>query len=142
ANVMLGPFGETLIVDWGLAKVAGHVGTAPASQEALLHPSLGGGDLATEMGTLLGTPAYMSPEQAAGQLDLLGPASDVYSLGATLSCLLTGQAPFAGANMVEILSKVQRGDFLRPSQVAPLVPRALEALCRKLMAHGLRDRCR
>src|SRR5262249_1328593 len=95
ANVMLGKFGETLVVDWGLAKVVGRPEGEVAGEEVTLRPSSGDG-VATVAGTAVGTPAYMSPEQAAGRLDLLGPASDVYSLGATLYHLLTGQTPFRG----------------------------------------------
>src|SRR5262249_2284290 len=96
-NIMLGRYGETLVVDWGLAKPIGSV-RAPSVSEGLeeptLRPSSGSGMAVTQMGSAIGTPAYMSPEQAAGQLDKLGPASDIYSLGATLYALLTGQAPF------------------------------------------------
>jgi serine/threonine protein kinase len=75
----------------------------------------------------------MSPEQAAGDLDRLGPRSDVYSLGATLYCLLTGKAPFAG-DVGEVLRKVQRGDFPPPRQLDPSIDKALEAVCLKAMA--------
>ena len=92
SNVMLGPYGETLVVDWGLAKVVGRPDAT--STELTLRPPSGSDVLATRAGVAIGTPSYMSPEQARGDLDRLGPASDVYSLGATLYHLLTGQAPF------------------------------------------------
>ena len=81
----------------------------------------------------VGTPQFMSPEQAAGRLDLLGPPSDVYSLGATLYCLLTGKTPFEGSNVMAILVRVQSGDFPPPRQVKGDVPAALEAVCLKAM---------
>ncbi len=76
----------------------------------------------------------MSPEQAAGRLDELGPASDVYSLGAMLYNLLTGGVPFDGSDLGEILGKVRAGDFPAPRQVNRSVPPALEAVCMKAMA--------
>ena len=71
-------------------------------------------------GSALGTPAYMSPEQAGGDLDRLGPRSDVYSLGATLYCLLVGRPPLAGDDVGEILRRVQRGEFPRPRHLDPI----------------------
>src|SRR5262249_53390320 len=94
-NVMLGKYRETLVVDWGLAKVvardvpAGGDGTG----EATLRPSSGSGMAETLYGSAVGTPAYMSPEQAVGRLDQLGPATDGYGVGATLYTGRTGRAP-------------------------------------------------
>ncbi len=142
ANIMLGKYGATLVVDWGLAKLLGKEEAVTPSAEAPLRPSpkLSGNSAETLSGSALGTPQYMSPEQAEGRLDLLGPASDIYSLGATLYCLLTGQAPFEDADLGTILQKVQRGDFPRPRQLKRLVPPALEAICLKAMALQPRDR--
>ncbi len=133
-NVMLGPYGETLVVDWGLAKVVGRPESASASTEGTLRPTSVSGSAETQAGRALGTPAYMPPEQAEGRLEELGPASDVYSLGATLYCLLTGQAPFQGKDVGEVLRRVQRGEFPPPRQVKREVPPALEAVCLKAMA--------
>jgi serine/threonine-protein kinase len=82
----------------------------------------------------------MSPEQARGELDRLGPRSDVYSLGATLYCLLTGRPTFEGDDLGELLRKVQQGDFPPPRQLDPSLDRALEAVCLKAMATRAEDR--
>ena len=94
----------------------------------------------TQPGSAIGTPAYMSPEQAAGKLEELGPASDVYSLGATLYHVLCGRPPFEKEEHSEILAKVQRGDFPKPRSVVHEVPAALEAICLKAMALKPADR--
>ena len=132
-NIMLGKYGETLVVDWGLAK---SVGTKEASStEVTLRPvsSLSSSEM-TCQGKAVGTPAYMSAEQAAGRLDEIGPLSDVYSLGATLYHVLTGHPPVEGSGVVEVLERVQNWDFPRPRERDPKIPRALESICLKAMA--------
>ena len=87
-------------------------------------------------GAAFGTPAFMSPEQAEGQLDRLSPASDIYSLGAVLYTLLCGRPPFESAwcEVTSLLAQVKKGEFLPPRQVNPRVARPLEAICLKAMA--------
>jgi eukaryotic-like serine/threonine-protein kinase len=131
SNVIVGKHGETLLVDWGLAKATGR--SDPAAGERTLLPSSGSGSAETLPGAALGTPAYMSPEQAAGDLDSLGPPSDVYGLGATLYCLLTGKPPFAG-EVADVLRAVQKGDFRLPRTFDPTIDRGLEMVCLKAMA--------
>ncbi len=137
-NIIVGKYGETLVVDWGLAKALGH-GDA-ASGERTLIPASASGSAETLPGSAIGTPAYMSPEQARGDLDQLGPQSDVYSLGATLYCLLTGKPPFEGDDLGVVLQQVQKGACPRPRQVDPAIDPALEAVCLKAMAVGAADR--
>jgi tetratricopeptide (TPR) repeat protein/tRNA A-37 threonylcarbamoyl transferase component Bud32 len=139
-NIMLGKYGETLVVDWGLAKPIDEPVPGAAPQEEPLVLSPGNGAVETLAGAALGTPAYMSPEQAAGELERLGPASDVYSLGATLYALLTGHAPIQGQSARSILDRVRRGEFLPPSRICPGTDRALEAICLKAMASCPEDR--
>jgi eukaryotic-like serine/threonine-protein kinase len=136
ANVMLGKYGETLVVDWGLAKAVGRneVAAKVHPGELTLRPSAGGSGPQTLPGSALGTPAYMSPEQASGDLDLIGPASDVFSLGATLYTILTGRPPVEGKDVDLLLWAVRRGDFAPPSSIRPGVDRLLEAVCLKAMA--------
>jgi serine/threonine protein kinase len=137
-NVIVGKYGETLVVDWGLAKPTGR--SDPEIGEQTLMPSSSSGSMETLPGSALGTPAYMSPEQAAGELDRLGPASDVYCLGATLYCLLTGKAPFEGNDVGELLRAVQKGEFLPPRRLDSRIDKALEAVCNKAMALKPQDR--
>jgi serine/threonine protein kinase/tetratricopeptide (TPR) repeat protein len=139
ANIIVGKHGETLVVDWGLAKPTGRALPGTDSGERLLMPSSASGSSDTLLGSALGTPAYMSPEQADGQLERLGPPSDVYSLGATLYCLLTGKPPFGG-EALDVIRAVQRGEFPPPRQLNPSIDLALEAICLKAMAHRPEDR--
>jgi serine/threonine-protein kinase len=140
-NILLAKYGETLVVDWGLAKAAGRADQiAESADEAPLELQSGVGSTPTRFGTVVGTPAFMSPEQAEGRLDLLGPASDIYSLGATLYFLLAGQCPFTSPRLDMVLDHVKRGDFPRPREVKSDVPRALEAICLKAMALKQTDR--
>jgi tetratricopeptide (TPR) repeat protein/tRNA A-37 threonylcarbamoyl transferase component Bud32 len=133
-NIMLGPFGETLVVDWGLAKVVGRPEGPAGSAEGTLRPPSAGDSAPTEMGRAVGTPAYMSPEQAAGKTDELGPATDIYSLGATLYALLTNGPPVPGTDNGEVMRKVQQGDWKAPRAVNRAIPPALDAICCKAMA--------
>jgi serine/threonine-protein kinase len=143
SNIMLGKYGETLVVDWGLAKALGSDRPKDESAtppETTLVPHLSDGSAETQLGSALGTPAYMSPEQAAGRVDLLGPASDIYSLGATLYTLLTGHAPIEEREVASVLRRVQQGDWLLPRQVKRDVHPALDAICRKAMSLRTEDR--
>jgi serine/threonine protein kinase len=137
-NIMLGKFGETLVVDWGLAKVAGTKDGAVGDQS--IGVSSESHATPTMHGQAIGTPAYMSPEQATGKLDELGPATDVYSLGATLYALLTGRAPIEAANLPETLRKAERGEWTPLRQVNSSIPGPLAAICAKAMALKPSDR--
>jgi eukaryotic-like serine/threonine-protein kinase len=151
-NIMLGKYGETLVVDWGLAKAGAEdtqAATGDLDQETPLVPSSGDYGAATQMGRVLGTPQFMSPEQAAGRLDELGPTTDVYSLGATLYQVLTGVAPIGATTtgsesdrlpVPEILKRVQSGQFPLPRSVNPDGPAGLEAICLKAMSRNPKDR--
>ena len=130
---MLGKHGETLVVDWGLAKIKGQA--EPISEgESLVKLSSGSKPGETIPGSAIGTPAYMSPEQAEGRLDQLGPATDIYGLGATLFTLLTGEKPIQANNVLDMLQKTAKGEVRLARSVNPHVPKPLEAICRKSMA--------
>ncbi len=144
ANVMVGPFGETYVMDWGLARAGDFAGEAD-----LRLPEERGADspappeeraerlLLTMEGDVLGTPAYMAPEQARGQLEI-GPRSDVYSAGAILHHLLAGEAPYEGgrsdSSPREILARVLAGPPAPLARLAPRAPAELVAICEKAMA--------
>lgn len=164
ANIMLGAYGQTLVVDWGLAKCLVPAGgansgasdaatssginagestdaaamnapatNAPAPDETWRAPS---SDIdQTRHGTALGTPRFMSPEQATGEMDAIGFATDVYGLGATLYFLLTGQAPHNqnDSNVAELLKTIASGELVEPRTIRPEIPRALEAIALKAM---------
>jgi serine/threonine protein kinase len=139
-NVMLGKFGETLVLDWGLARVFTRSPAERATGEDSLVPAKERPPEMTQIGQIVGTPDYMSPEQAAGRIDALGPASDIYSLGATLYVLLTGQPSIREPNLQLLLAKVQAGEILPPRKVKRTVSPGLEAICRKAMALRPEDR--
>ncbi len=141
SNVMLGKYGETYVVDWGMARVQHAYERIPESrsESPLLTAELSGSS-DTQMGSAMGTPAFMSPEQAAGALDRIGVRSDVYSLGASLYTLLCNRPPFEKDDLLTILRKVQEGEFEQPRLRMPRLPKKLEAICLKAMALEPADR--
>jgi serine/threonine-protein kinase len=140
ANIMLGKYGETLVVDWGLAKTFERDDKARLQGEASLQPGLDGGGSETQTGTMLGTPGYSGPEQAAGQWTVVGPASDIFSLGATLYNLLTNALPYSGESAAEIVALAILGEIIPPRQRKSDCPRALEAICLKAMTTKREER--
>src|SRR5262249_29516287 len=104
-NVMVGAFGEVQVMDWGLAKERG----APAENRRAA--SSAGASGQTAAGTVLGTPSYMSPEAARGEVDRVDERADVFGLGAILCVLLTGRPPFAGVDRTRIWSASASGDL-------------------------------
>jgi WD40 repeat protein/predicted Ser/Thr protein kinase len=87
----------------------------------------------TQAGEVLGTPSYMPPEQAQGHMERIGPLSDVYSLGATLYCLLTGRPPFQAASALDTMKHVLEREPVSPRQINPAVDRDLETICLKCL---------
>ncbi len=132
ANVMVGEFGEVLVMDWGLARVTGR-GEEPVETDRSSDPQAP--DRTTD-GNVPGTPFYMSPEQASGVVEL-GPASDVYALGGLLYEMLALVRPVEGTNLFEVLGRIRSGRIDPPparSRAPWSIPRELEAAVSKAMA--------
>lgn len=136
-NIMVGEFGETLVLDWGLAKMMNARSKERINRLEGQHSLAPGADVdltRTIDGAMVGTPSYMSPEQSLGWHDSLSAASDVYSLGATLYNLLTGHRVVEGLSLQETLIRTQRGEFRAPIDVNGRIHPALNAICLRALA--------
>jgi len=142
ANIMVGDFGEVLVMDWGIARI---LGRDEIADEEIVQSSRQDTDspgLDTRAGTTMGSPSYMPPEQAAGEIDKIDHRSDIYSLGAILYNILTLKRPVEGRTAEAIMNKVVRGNLHPPEQRAPErgIPRELSAVAMKCLAKYRRDR--
>ncbi len=145
-NIMVGPFGEALVMDWGVAKAVSEAGAyarrvhdaarTPPSPDAVP------GSRGTLPGAVIGTPAWMSPEQARGETDRLDARTDVHALGAILHYLIAGRPPFEGDSPRETLRRVIEQGPPRLRQHAPSAPRPIESICMTAMAREPEDRYR
>lgn len=150
ANVMIGRFGETIVVDWGLAKRVdddSHPRDDSDIESDLDQATRWMGDSneeddspRTSTGSVIGTPAYMPPEQALGDIDAMTTASDIYSLGVMLYEILVGHHPHQGRNVELVLQRVRTGEWTSAKQTRAEVPRALSAICDAAMAFDPNDR--
>jgi len=138
-NVLLGDFGEVVVLDWGLAKLVDRPDLQPPTPLLIDEVTEEDIDLTIE-GQMIGTPAYMAPEQDAGFLTLIDRRTDVYGLGAILYEILTGHRPFTGADTREVLRKVREEDPVPPHQYWPDVPPALETACLRALGKTEADR--
>ena len=162
ANIMVGAYGEVYVMDWGLARVVGREDSALESSAASETPSASEAPgmlstilrderarspvspLVTLQGDVLGTPAYMPPEQAGGALSGLTPRADVYAIGAMLYHLLAHEPPYypagRGTTQVEALRALRQGPPRRLDEARPGVAGELVAICEKAMAFDEADR--
>ena len=151
-NIMVGQFGEVYVMDWGLAKAQAEEDSADQDRSdstseietVRTKARSNSSALQTVDGTVLGTPYYMSPEQAAGSLDRLGMHSDVYSIGAMLYEILTGFPPFGDSvkqTPVEVIERLCASDPT-PISASRGVPRSLISICKHAMAREIENRYR
>jgi tetratricopeptide (TPR) repeat protein/tRNA A-37 threonylcarbamoyl transferase component Bud32 len=137
ANIMIGKYGETLVLDWGLATSFERTSTFVRANEPSIRPRSAD---SSQSGNRGGTIGYISPEQLASTGCVM-PTSDVYSLGATLYEVLCGRAPFNSDNP-DVVEQIRRGEYRRPREVSRHVPRRLEAIAMKAMSLAPADRYR
>ncbi|QEG40541.1 serine/threonine-protein kinase [Roseimaritima ulvae] len=140
ANVMIGDFGETVVLDWGLAQSADAALPCPAAAPVPRGTASTAATASDSTGTIEGTPAYMSPEQAAGDLQNIRPASDIYALGVMLYAIVAGRHPYQGLTVDQILEQVRSARYPDILTLQPLTPPALAAIIRKAMAAAPLDR--
>jgi serine/threonine protein kinase len=132
-NVMIGEFGETVVLDWGLAKVKGQKDHGARNLEKRIHLLKDMEASKTMSGRVIGTPAYMPPEQALGDIENIDERSDLYSLGAVLYEILTGVRPFKGGSAYEVLGKVMKEKPADIRVLEPAAPIELAAIAEKAM---------
>jgi serine/threonine protein kinase len=140
AIISVGQFGETLVGDWHLARLIGGSRldeTTTSSQIRRGFERVAGENRPPD---IVGTPGYMSPERAQGRFESIGPASDVFLLGATLYHILTGKPPYTGTRVMDVIASAHRCEFRPPRKVSRMVPPALEAICLKAMAREPNER--
>jgi serine/threonine protein kinase len=136
-NVMIGEFGETVVLDWGMAKLCDETG----ERSNVSAPRLELGDLnLTLEGSLCGTPLYMSPEQLSGRIAEVDQRSDVWSLGVVLYTVLSGRSPFSGKTLPEIISLVSAGKYLPLRAIDARIPPELAAVVERALRTNKLDR--
>jgi serine/threonine protein kinase len=138
ANIMIGDFGEVLVMDWGLAKVKSNVPEVTPHGSGVALTAQTTDTTQTLQGSIIGTPAYMSPEQAKGEINSIDERSDVYSLGAILYEILTLKPPIDGRDIRSLLNAAAAGNITIPEIRAPerkdTMPRELAAISMKALA--------
>ena len=145
-NVVVGDFGEVIVLDWGLAKHLDEPSMESNVDPVLCETLIVSEEDQTTAGTLqgekLGTPAYMAPEQALGRIDQINKRTDIYGLSAILYQILTGEPPFSGTSIVDVLNQVIHDPPTPPSESFPDIPHELEQVCLQGLSKNREDRQR
>jgi tetratricopeptide (TPR) repeat protein len=143
-NVVLGDYGEVMLLDWGIAKLVNQPSSGDSGASGTETPVTldddGTGHDATVDGQVIGTPSYMAPEQAEGRINAIDSRTDVYGLGAILYEILAGRPPYEGTSTKDVLRKVREETPVPPREVEPRTPKGLEAIVLKAMAKRPEDR--
>jgi tetratricopeptide (TPR) repeat protein/tRNA A-37 threonylcarbamoyl transferase component Bud32 len=139
-NVMVGEYGETLLLDWGLAKIMGQPEPDIGELPKYVHLTCSTESTQTQAGSIKGTPGYMAPEAAEGKPEWVDQASDIYLLGATLYHILAGRSPRGGNNLITILGEARTTPPPPVRSVNRTIPKVLNAICMKAMAFRKEDR--
>lgn len=140
-NIMVGPFGETFLVDWGIAKAPNLPEIKDPDSVDMTNSIDSGVKIdATLVGSVIGTPSYMPPEQAAGKIDEVDERSDIYSLGAVLYRMLTGTRPFASNNVYKTINETIKGKLKHVTELNPEVPPEIAEVAMKALSREKEDR--
>lgn len=149
-NIMVGAFGEVYLMDWGISKLLGRTSGTPTSIDGELHEPvrirrqgpLSGGPADDEKGQIIGTFFYMSPEQANAEIEKIDERTDIFLLGGVLYELLTGQPPYVGSTVVDVVRQAQKANIPAPELVAPErnIPTPLSRIAMKALQKDLGER--
>jgi CRP-like cAMP-binding protein len=150
-NIMVGAFGEVYLMDWGISKLLHRTSGMPSSVDGEIYepvrvkrvagqPSGASGD--EEKGQIIGTFFYMSPEQANAEVEKIDERTDVFLLGGVMYELLTGQPPYMGSTVVDVVRQAQKANIPAPNLVAPErnIPDALSRICMKALHKDMNER--
>jgi hypothetical protein len=136
-NIILGRHGEAVVLDWGIAKVRGMPSTGG---DASISGISGGSASQTGYGSVMGTPAYMAPEQARGEIDRIDERTDVFALGAILYQILTGRAPYDGAKVADVIGHAKEAQWKPVASLERQAPAMLARICERAMSRAPEDR--
>ena len=133
-NIVVGAYGDTVVIDWGVAKLRGVGASRATGVSHAAESTEASRSTETQYGSIIGTPAYMAPEQAAGRIEEVDERSDVFSLGALLYHLFAGVPPYRGRSSMAVVAQAIEAEFEPLARVATDVPAPIVAIVDKAMA--------